>query len=141
MRERAPRRRVSSAVPPWNAEVRGPCICIDSHISRFCCALVRVRFQIIGNERIKNVGKSQSCMVSKLPIIWKQTVVDLSRQRKRRGALPGTHWLHDLPRCHHTNNASTSQIENQYGQTGNQSARRKEIGSSTGVKEGRRRTV
>eukprot|EP01048_Picozoa_sp_COSAG05_P014478 COSAG05_NODE_1644_length_4351_cov_343.181091_4_plen_155_part_00 len=30
-------------------------------------------FQIIGNERIKNVGKSQSCMVSKLPIIWKRT--------------------------------------------------------------------
>ena len=34
--------------------------------------LLRVRFQIIGNARIKNVGKSQSCMVSKLPIIWKQ---------------------------------------------------------------------
>ena len=27
---------------------------------------VRVRFQIIGNARISNVGKSQSCMVSKL---------------------------------------------------------------------------
>ena len=36
--------------------------------------VVRVRFQIIGNARIENVGKSQSCMVSKLPIIWKQTV-------------------------------------------------------------------
>ena len=35
---------------------------------------IRVRFQIIGNARIDNVGKSQSCMVSKLPIIWKQTV-------------------------------------------------------------------
>ena len=34
---------------------------------------LRVRFQIIGNERIKNVGKSQLCMVSKLPIIWKRT--------------------------------------------------------------------
>ena len=30
---------------------------------------LRVRFQIIGNACIKNVGKSQSCMVSKLPII------------------------------------------------------------------------
>ena len=37
---------------------------------------LRVRFQIIGNARIKNVGKSQSCMVSKLPIIWKQTVAE-----------------------------------------------------------------
>ena len=37
---------------------------------------LRVRFQIIGNACIKNVGKSQSCMVSKLPIIWKQTVGD-----------------------------------------------------------------
>ena len=36
---------------------------------------VRVRFQTIGNARIENVGKYQSCMVSKLPIIWKQTVL------------------------------------------------------------------
>ena len=35
---------------------------------------IRVRFHIIGNDIIKNVGKSQSCMVSKLPIAWKQTV-------------------------------------------------------------------
>ena len=32
----------------------------------------KVRLQIIGNARIENVGKSQSCMVSKLPIIWIQ---------------------------------------------------------------------
>ena len=37
-------------------------------------AELRVRFHIIRNARIENVGKSQSCMVSKLPIIWKQTV-------------------------------------------------------------------
>ena len=36
--------------------------------------IVRVRFQIIRNARIENVCKSQSCMVSKLRIIWKQTV-------------------------------------------------------------------
>ena len=36
---------------------------------------LRVRFHIIRNARIENVGKSQSCMVSKLRIIWKQTVV------------------------------------------------------------------
>ena len=35
-----------------------------------------MRFHIIRNGRIENVGKSQSCMVSKLRIIWKQTVVD-----------------------------------------------------------------
>ena len=35
---------------------------------------VRVRLHIIRNACIENVGKSQSCMVSKLRIIWKQTV-------------------------------------------------------------------
>ena len=35
---------------------------------------IRVRFHIIRNAYIENVGKSQSCMVSKLRIIWKQTV-------------------------------------------------------------------
>ena len=37
--------------------------------------MIRVRFHIIRNACIENVGKSQSCMVSKLRIIWKQTVV------------------------------------------------------------------
>ena len=35
---------------------------------------LRVRFQIIRNARIENVGTYQSCMVSKSRIIWKQTV-------------------------------------------------------------------
>ena len=35
---------------------------------------IRVRFHIIRNARIEKVGKSQSCMVSKLRIICKQTV-------------------------------------------------------------------
>ena len=35
---------------------------------------IRVRFHIIRNVRIENVGQSQPCMVSKLRIIWKQTV-------------------------------------------------------------------
>ena len=34
-------------------------------------ATEEVRFHIIRNARIENVGKSQSCMVSKLRIIWK----------------------------------------------------------------------
>ena len=37
-----------------------------------------MRFQIIGTARITNVGKSQSCMVSTLPIIWKQTVLAIA---------------------------------------------------------------
>ena len=43
-----------------------------------CCVKplrVRVRFHIIRNARIYNVFQYQSCMVSKLRIIWKQTVV------------------------------------------------------------------
>ena len=36
--------------------------------------VIRVRFHIIRNARIENIGKSQSCMVSKLRVIWKQTV-------------------------------------------------------------------
>ena len=34
-----------------------------------------VRFHIIGNARISKVCKYQSCMVSTLPIIWKQTAL------------------------------------------------------------------
>ena len=36
---------------------------------------VRVRLHILGNARISNVGKSQSCMVSKVPSICQQTVL------------------------------------------------------------------
>ena len=36
---------------------------------------LRVRFHIIRNARMENVGKSRSCMVSKLRMICKQTVV------------------------------------------------------------------
>ena len=35
---------------------------------------LRVRFHIIRNACIETVGKSQSCMVSKVRMIWKQTV-------------------------------------------------------------------
>ena len=43
-------------------------------VVRYLC---EVRFQIIGNVFIKNVGKSQSCMVSKLPIVWKQSICEV----------------------------------------------------------------
>ena len=46
---------------------------------------VRVRFHIIRNERIENVGKSQSCMVSKLRIIWKQTRKRNAKTEQRGG--------------------------------------------------------
>ena len=38
-------------------------------------AVVRVRLNIIRNDLIKNVGKFQSCMFSKLRIIFKRIVV------------------------------------------------------------------
>ena len=37
---------------------------------------IRVRCHIIRHAHMENVGKSQSCMVSKLRIIWKQTAVE-----------------------------------------------------------------
>ena len=37
-----------------------------------------IRLKIDGNKLIKIVGESQSCMVSKFRIIWKQTVVALA---------------------------------------------------------------
>ena len=52
---------------------------------------VRVRFQIICNARIEYVGKSQSCMVSKIRIIWKQTVpwrATAPASRPYGGAIP-----------------------------------------------------
>ena len=39
--------------------------------------LKRVRFHIIRNARIDNVGKYQSCMVSKVRILWKQILVKI----------------------------------------------------------------
>ena len=51
----------------------------DTGIPRSCVwdvlGNLRVRFHIIRNARIENVGTSQSCMVSKVRIVWKQTVV------------------------------------------------------------------
>ena len=36
---------------------------------------VRAHVRVLDHARTKHVGKYQSCMVSNLPIIWKQTVV------------------------------------------------------------------
>ena len=46
---------------------------------------LRVRFHIIRNVRIENVGKYQSCMVSKLRVIWKQTVEEVETLQLPRG--------------------------------------------------------
>ena len=51
---------------------------------------VRVRFHIIRNACIENVGKYQSCMVSKVRIIRKQTVVGaLTSENLLRGSSNG----------------------------------------------------
>ena len=46
-----------------------------------------VRLKIIGDEMIQNVGKYQSCMVSKVPILFKRTRmsigIDGGAKRKR----------------------------------------------------------
>ena len=52
-------------------------------------AELRVRFHIIRSARIENVGKYQSCMVSKLRIIWKQTVALAVDARLRSVAFVG----------------------------------------------------
>ena len=49
-------------------------------VRRVSHTTLRVHFHIIRNARIENVGKYQSCMVSKLRIIWKQTVPLLGLQ-------------------------------------------------------------
>ena len=43
--------------------------------STYAARNVRVRFHKIRNARISSVGKYQSCMFSKLPIICKQTLL------------------------------------------------------------------
>ena len=53
----------------------GPLQFIRDTASQQGRARIRVRFQITRNARIDYVGEYQSCMVSKLPIIWKQTVL------------------------------------------------------------------
>ena len=79
---------------------------------RHSCATVRVRFHIIRNACIENVGKSQSCMVSKLRIVWKQTVVPwaaavgllpllililILRRRRCQSRNPGLQSRQDVP--------------------------------------------
>ena len=63
---------------PDHAVLQNASMCVRAFIQTMpeqVCALdIRVRFHIIRNARIENVDKSQSCMVSKLRIIWKQTV-------------------------------------------------------------------
>ena len=68
-----------------SAAVRGGDYSCDSEEER--AEELRVCFQIIRNARIENVGKFQSCMVSKLRIIWKQTVLSLQPEPEpERGA-------------------------------------------------------
>ena len=43
--------------------------------------MVRVRFHIVGNARIKNVGKYQSCMACKLRIIFREAMAHTFNNR------------------------------------------------------------
>ena len=77
---------------------------------------LRVRFHIIRNARIENVGKSQSCMVSKLRIIWKQTVGGLNGELNASGAAAhavtvaeGLHWA--CRRCTFVNHGALPACE------------------------------
>ena len=67
-------------------------------------ARVRVRFHIIRNARIKTVCKYQSCMVSKLRIIWKQTVLTCSGADSETGAVcvADADWVHGRRALPHT---------------------------------------
>ena len=70
----------------WVATYLGTLVCGGNAAQNTCSRNVRstvrntVRLKIIGNEMIKNVGKSQSCMVSKLPIIFKRTRTYMANQ-------------------------------------------------------------
>ena len=108
-RQNPPRRsRRSKLRPSWPAQTRKndatSCIrqrkCARALVHSIGCSVciaimpgVRVRFHIIRNARIENVGKSQSCMVSKLRIIWKQTVcvITCAVRLAQRGRWPG--WI------------------------------------------------
>ena len=48
-----------------------------------------VRLKIIGNEIIKNASKYETCMVFKLPIIFKRTRSRLVAARRRMIVVPG----------------------------------------------------
>ena len=52
---------------------------------------VRVRFQIIRNARTENVGESQSCMVSKVRMTWKQALRAAGWQGFRKKAQADAH--------------------------------------------------
>ena len=67
------------AVLAWQNHLTEIAITTSQHahtIAWIIFVKLRVRFHIIRNARIENTGKYQPCMVSKLRIIWKQTVRD-----------------------------------------------------------------
>ena len=65
---------VPAAAGVWSAPWFNASVGWEVPAAGLTCIEPTVRLKIIGNDIIKNVGKYQSCMVSKLPIIWKQTV-------------------------------------------------------------------
>ena len=51
-----------------------------------------VRLKIIGNDITKNVGKSESCMVYQLRMIFKRTRTVTPAWHDRASVAPSTHW-------------------------------------------------
>ncbi len=64
------------------------------------CCITTMRLKILGNELIKIVGKSESCMVYKLPIIFKRThtihrpSIRIRNDQQERPFLEGAHADH-----------------------------------------------
>ena len=58
----------------------------------------RVRFHIIRNSRIENVGKSMPCMVSNLRMIWKQTVHSTNPTTRALRKATVVSWGHSVGR-------------------------------------------
>ena len=54
-------------------------VCSSDYTGHKCT----VRLKVIGNEMIKNVGKYESCMVSKVPIIFKRTRTTSSQSTEK----------------------------------------------------------
>ena len=67
--------------PPPAATVRGALSTSETTGLLMSAAPKPVRFHVIRNARISNVGESQSCMVSKLRMMWKQGVVQANADR------------------------------------------------------------
>ena len=88
--------QASAAVPPLLTSAA------DLYAILRGSSVVRVRFHIIRNARIKNVGKSESCTVSNLRMICKQTAAPVTGRSSatiasgQRNAVSSAGWTLDV---------------------------------------------